>query len=568
VSDLNKEGVSGTVGGDWDFIYTTSFEVINGGIKSANSTPTDTFDPQIGDSPTDTNYRKITGTFGDVEATTRTGHWELATGGSGRRVWMKMPDIRFTYERHNQPDVSYTNCELTISFRMEFRPTNRLGKGGGVIHELRIKTDSDGENSFINFEDYSSTPTPGTGDEISIKQLFQNWLEDNLDKFDHVFAEVVKDDIADIDKFQWVQPTALGYGVNDTEPSDALNTGFMAVSAMTEGRAAPKATVLPDAVLPAGKSGSFLVSSERFMDKMLRPGIGNMFDDPNEASGGEAPNKVWPDEYFEIVGGDTLVNVEDLQINSFSYSADQAAVQATLRKGNLSVALSNGLLTLTMTQLKHPYGAFVDVTHDMRVFLEARLNEEGQFDLTPTDDEKLKEIAYHFPEGQKSDLAKAIDWVLLIADIAALFGVVYEFGGWMKAEEGELEVAEDEASASRKDRVKKDPKQPKPTKKGTKKIEKTGAAPVLNEERKSIGNMLWGTLVSLKGGAVAVMSIALVAKQVYEAYLEGTAETTLPEFDEFAATVMAPVQWNNEGKNFNVTEARFEDGLLAIGADT
>ncbi|MEO1537288.1 MAG: TULIP family P47-like protein [Pseudomonadota bacterium] len=567
MSDLKREGASDTAGGDWDVIYTTSFPVINAGIVAANSTPTEQFDPQIGNSPSDTSYRKITGTFGDVQATTRTGHWQLATGGSGRRVWMTLPDIRFTYEKHGQPDVQYTNCVLKISFNMEFRPTNRLAKGGGVIHELRIKTNADGENSFIDFEDYSSSPTPATADEITIKDLFSTWLEANMDKFDHVFAEVVKDDVSDVPKFQWMQPTALGYGVNDTEETAELATGFLAISTMTENRAAPKAIIVPDAVLPAGKTGSFLVSSERFMDKMLRPGIGNMFDDPTATPGGGNPNKVWPEGYFDIVGGNTLTNNEDLTINSFEYSETEAAVPATLEANNLTVVLSNKFLTFNMFQLKHSYGFLVDVTHDMRVFLEARLNDKKQFDLTPALDPELEEIAFHNPQGQKSDAAKTIDWILLFLDIAALFTIVGEISGWMRAEEGAVDVAEDEASASRTDRVKTDPKQPKPTRKGTKKIEMKGGEPATGAKKTSIGNILWGTIVSLKGAAVATMSAVLVAKQVYEAYREGEAEDTLPEFGEFAATVMDPIAWNNEGRNFNVTEARFEDGFLAIGED-
>jgi len=548
--------------GDWDFVYATRFTELNAAIVTANSTPT-TFSEEEGTEGT-ASYKKIAGTFGDTPRTK--GHWLLTTGGSGRRVRLRLPDIAFAFTKGTATPVNYTDCTLEVTFDLEFRPTNRKANGGGVVHELRIKSKATGgvdvQNSFITIESYTSTPEPSTGERIDISSLFANWLNTNMDQFDHVFSEVVVDDIATEPEFQWLQPTALGYAVNDTETSDPIANGFMAIATMTEERTAPSTVIAPDDILPAGYKQSFLVSSERFLDKLMLPGMGNLFDGPVTPS----DEKAWPQDYFDVIGGNKLSNNEAIKIDALTYGQGEAPVRATLPANRLSATMSNTFLTLEMNDLAHPYGILLNVKHDMRIFLKARLNDSGQFDLESVEDSEIGEVAIHDPRAEKTDAAKAIDWVLIFADIAAVVSIVYEAGrGWMAVEEGEPEIAEGGASASRRDRV----RQIGPLdERSQRALDAAGGAAAADQEKKSLFNILWAQITSLKGAAVATMTTALAAKTVYEAYAEGKAQDTLPDFKDFGAKVMTPIKWNDDAETFNVTSVTFSDGFQALGEET
>ena len=111
----------------------------------------------------------------------------------------------------------------------------------------------------------------------------------------------------------------------------------MTIGAMTEDRDAPKALIAPDDILPSGRRGSFVVGSERFMERMLLPGMDNMFDGPVV----DDPAKQWPGDYFDLIGGNLITNNAAIRIDQFVYSENEAAAKATLEANQLSCVLSN-----------------------------------------------------------------------------------------------------------------------------------------------------------------------------------------------------------------------------------
>src|SRR5690606_38945377 len=107
--------------------------------------------------------------------------------------------------------------------------------------------------------------------------VLETWLTDNLQEFNHVFSAVDINVRADKDSFQWIKPTKIGYAVN--APTDVpVDDYIFGVLAMTEGRQGTNLSneISPN-IIPENANAGFLISQERFLNKILMPGVYVMF---------------------------------------------------------------------------------------------------------------------------------------------------------------------------------------------------------------------------------------------------------------------------------------------------
>lgn len=551
----------------WDFVYAENFLDINAEIVSAKSTPT-IFSTDNGREPSDPLYRAISGNFADAAHTK--GDWKLTTGGASRDVWMEMPDIDFQFTKGTASPVSYINCTLRVSFNLAFRDTGNKASNGGRLLQLKIQAqDTKAANQdLVTIEHYESTPSPTAIDEGNIRNLFSKWFEENMDQFDHVFAEVVVDGFAEHERFQWLQPTGVDYSVNDTEEGAALDTGFITINVMTENRNVPGAITPPSAVLPGDKRRSFVVSPERFLDKFILPGMGHMFSGPEV----EQTGMQWPEDYFDIIGGTVITNNADLKLNSLEYGnedddeTEKSPVRATIEANRFTVTLAKQFLIVEFVDLKHPYITegieYLDTFHTFRALVTARLNPENQFDLVPTEDPDNKEVAFHKANVEKTTAAQVVEWLLVLADVLIILkGISAVARGWLAVEEAEAEVgeeaAEQAATATEEGAVDEGAQE---------NIDAAGGAGA-----EAAANGTWslrtffetyGTII--KGTAAAIMTPTLIAEQVYQYYANKNAKEKLPKFQEFADEVLEPVTWTTTPGGFDVNDARFNDGFQAF----
>ena len=101
------------------------------------------------------------------------------------------------------------------------------------------------------------------------------WLNQNLQYFDHIFATVNLNRVADTGAFQWLFPTASDYAYQDRS---TLEDSVLAVLCMTGGR--PFATLIteltPNAIPSGGRAG-FLINKARFLEEMVLPNMIHAF---------------------------------------------------------------------------------------------------------------------------------------------------------------------------------------------------------------------------------------------------------------------------------------------------
>src|SRR6185295_2558490 len=110
-----------------------------------------------------------------------------------------------------------------------------------------------------------------------VQTVLEEWLLANLQQFNHVFSVVDLGSVADKAGFQWLKPSKIGYAVNTEGASDPKNYVF-GVLAMTEGRTSDKLPpeISPN-IIPTGADAGFLISQERFLKKLLLPGMATLF---------------------------------------------------------------------------------------------------------------------------------------------------------------------------------------------------------------------------------------------------------------------------------------------------
>uniref|UniRef100_UPI0037CA0422 TULIP family P47-like protein n=1 Tax=Phenylobacterium sp. TaxID=1871053 RepID=UPI0037CA0422 len=88
--------------------------------------------------------------------------------------------------------------------------------------------------------------------------------------FDHVFSTVDLDRRADIDDFQWMQPTDVAYAYSDLGGDAEATDGALGILSMTGGRSSDGLVQqLSNLCIPPGRRASLLISKARVMDQIL-----------------------------------------------------------------------------------------------------------------------------------------------------------------------------------------------------------------------------------------------------------------------------------------------------------
>jgi hypothetical protein len=98
-----------------------------------------------------------------------------------------------------------------------------------------------------------------------------NWLNANLSIFDHVFATVNLGKYIANGQFSWVLPTATDYSFSSKA---TVEDSVLGVLCMTENRPIDGlvAQLSPNAI-PTGQRAGYLISNERYLEKLLKPAM-------------------------------------------------------------------------------------------------------------------------------------------------------------------------------------------------------------------------------------------------------------------------------------------------------
>ena len=489
--------------------------------------------------------------------------WRIATGGSGHLVHMETRVPAMAYNSGGPP-VTY-DATAEIEVQLEFIPQPVAGVRGarrargvssGAWMNLRLKAPT--ANMAVTLIDVTyAGPAPSDIDKAIIKDLFRLWFNDpaNLQNFTTVFASVNLNAKADKDQFQWLMPTFVSYAVAE---EGGLPDGIFAVLCMTENRSASGLghQVSPYAI-PAGERSAFLISPERYLRKLLLPGIGLMFTAPDGAS------KPWPDGYFALQpDGLSIANTASVRIAQLEVAEGQTR-EATLATGQFTVRMDDTRLVIDFTNLHHDYRhgvlGWLKVDHTIHSTASAALRQGQKFALDPGD-------GTHTIVVTKNTTAEWVE-IGLIGATLLLMTSGLAVGGYRAWNAG---AAAETANAFTQ----------------TGELVELGTlpeAPAATEAAQGAS----GCLAAIGGAAVRTKNFLSSMWQSYRATWMAAASTAtggmesmmkmleliakedsqkyLPDFNLFAAGVMTPVQWPNAQSEFDVKAVAFRQSFQVAG---
>ena len=256
----------------WDLVSAIRFPDVNTAIIAQKSSPANFSETEDDD------------TFGQVSFSGDFGDWQLS-GGDGKLVWIDMPltncKLNFMNKDHDYSKLMKATVEVNMLW------VNQASKPNG--YNLQV---DDKVTVHVDSLDVGDNREPN-GKEIStvLKSIMtaylESWLKQHVSTFDHVFASVDIAEQADTaDNLGWLKPTDKLYAVtsSDTDP-DNLDKMIFAVLCMTEGRTNPGAHEVSPFAIPDGCRASFLISPERFLDKMMLPGMPLLFTEKLDGNG-------------------------------------------------------------------------------------------------------------------------------------------------------------------------------------------------------------------------------------------------------------------------------------------
>ncbi|MDH5773383.1 MAG: TULIP family P47-like protein [Nitrospirota bacterium] len=262
----------------WDTVFGIHIGDVNAAIIKAGSSPKsfDVADPD--------DAVSATGTFGD---------WQLISGGSGEIVRLQIP-IQ-TAEIHSPGNTDKViNATALVDVRLNF--LHQKDPTGKSSHHLRVRTKpASVDESIVTIWQivYQQQQKLSFIGKAAFRELLALWLNENLDSFDHVFATVDLNRVADKGAFQWMQPTDVSYAYSDFGADD----GVLAVLCMTGHR--PSAGLIQQAspkLIPDRERAGLLISRNRMLSELILPLMPQVFDGSK------------PADYKISASGDSILN--------------------------------------------------------------------------------------------------------------------------------------------------------------------------------------------------------------------------------------------------------------------
>lgn len=522
---------------NWDTVFAVDFRAVNEGIAARGRFP-DTFDHTI---PAGTFTARISGDFSS---------WVL-TGGAGHLLEMRMTIPEFTYKYGSDPDEVRQDAWVTIQLSL-FTETGAEGSGVGGGTPVSFRTRPAGR-LLANAQDYAITVLdfgwPGSDSEQALaddcRLMMAGYFNrpDIDDEFEHTFATVhLNSRLAkDGSDFTWIAPTETSYGVI---ANGAEGGGSFAVMCMVNGHTPPDNHNVSPEVIGTGRAG-FLINKPVFLQNMIRPGLAAMF-------GREPDDEAFFTNCFTI-DSDSITNSEQLTIEGFQVNESDTSsdsVTAVLPKRSFSISMLDTRLVINFNGLHHPYYKLIDYLYEAHHYYKIQTQADYDpttrlFGLKPFEDAAGEDVMSYRAALEKSTFGKVIDVTLLVIDILAVIGTIFKGVSVAKAAQGGGAVVEGGASAA-------------------------SAAPVVGAAKtgaiaglKSFVLHPWTVLSFSVLTAIGGITLAVI-KDAWENAREDNPEKIKPDMQEFATSVLAPVEWPTDA-GLTVEDVAFNGGFHITG---
>ncbi len=530
---------------NWDTVFAINFLNANKAIKNQKSSP-----PSF-------NGTKPGGGFSGpaVDVAGAFGDWQLC-GGSGSLAKLGLPISGKATAQSSPPQSLNFTGSAVIEVSLNYVPqpggkrsTTKLS--GGTVNALKVRTTTSDPQTQPIVSVTSLTLDPaataaGLQDPVSF--VLEQWLLANLDSFNHTFAAIDLGAVADKGQFQWLAPTHLSYGVVNIE-GDSVDNYTFAVMAMTENRQGVNLNyeVSPNAI-PSGCNAGFLISQERFLTKIMLPGIKTMFLNAKDGD-------------FQVTGdGSTISNVNAITFQNFETSNKDGSDKVTIVGAQLdpqkfSLVANATTLNLSFTDLHFPwndggytvhmvYNSECQLSMDSNHHFQAAVVGKPSLSVTVTElsAEKWSNIIIGVIEG--------IAFAVVGAAIGGALGPAAEGAG-----EGLSEGASESAEAVQGTTDALEFSGELPTDENISNLDEVNAdddadasEDMANTDEESYASKLkgffrrnWRKILGMAiGGAVGAVTAKL--PDILEAYSENDLEK-MPTLDEFVEYTVAPVSW-------------------------
>lgn len=312
---------------DWDTAFGTRFGDVNAAIVAQKTSPP-SFSGQFED---------ITG---EVFTTTGVfGPWQL-TGGSGALVHMGLPISGGTVKGSSgQVVASNYSGMATVEVALNFLPQ----PANTSVQNLMVAAPQTTAGATATVLSFTFDPTsPWSTDSTAITEPLGAWLTANLQVFNNVFASVDFAQQAATGAFQWLTPTKISYAIA-TPVGAEVDDYVFGVLAMTEGRDDPNLSnqVSPN-IIPAGANAGFLISTDRFLNKILLPNVSLLFDGATVA------------DFDQTLDG-TITNTQPLQFQSFALDSGQVIDDAGVATSGFQITVFNQSVQMQFIDLQFTY---------------------------------------------------------------------------------------------------------------------------------------------------------------------------------------------------------------------
>lgn len=324
-ADGESYGAVSTYG--WDSVFTLRLPQVNEEIRKQKTSP-DGFDQTV-----DSAYR-VRGKFTP---------WSIGTTGDGELIHLQM-GLRDVDIYQGEKVTTLASAIASVQVRLRFVPTSPdlLMAGETIEYKLVIETKPDvplmltaGFSSpqkaaqLLPIQYQAGHELRGIEDAI-LRACLEEWLNENLNEFAHVFATVnIANRIGD-KAFDWLKPSETKYAFMGGETEHDCELAILCVSGDRDIDQL-YATVAPGALPTEADAAAFVISGERFLDDMMRRAL------PSAYPGLKASDAVLSENKKELTV-DKRIRVKQVDHDGKSYDIDLLF---------LSVVIDGNLVTVT-----------------------------------------------------------------------------------------------------------------------------------------------------------------------------------------------------------------------------
>lgn len=297
----------------WDTTYVLRVSDVNAVLEQSPDVPK-RFDIVV--DPVE-NY-KASGEFGP---------WQIGLGGSGGIVFLAIP-ITTGSMTTGEKEYSMNGAIAYISVKLKYIPqlppaagtltqvagavaafTNQIAETDDLKTDTSDRSESDPAVVVQNLV-FLDKP-PATYIRALMIGALQEWFVANLVQFAYIFATVnLNKKAADLE-FQWLQPTYTGYAYFDGNTEE---NAYFSILNMTDGRSPDGLShqIAPRSI-PTGSRAGFNISMQRYMEKVIFPGLVKGFPNATSSSFTLKNNNT-------IIDNTEYIKCEDVRVGLIDYT--------------------------------------------------------------------------------------------------------------------------------------------------------------------------------------------------------------------------------------------------------